>query len=146
MLIFTLAISCLTTSNLAWFMDLTFQVPMQYCSLQHQTFLPSPVTSTTGCFVFFFWLWLHLFILSGIIAPLFPSSTLGSYWPGRFISVSYLFAFSYGSRGSQGKNTELVCHSLLQQTMLFFFFLIKEYQDWNLGHTRWLELTWWLRW
>ena len=46
---FTLAISCLTTSNLQWFMDLTFQVPMQYCSLQHQTLLPSPVTSITGC-------------------------------------------------------------------------------------------------
>ena len=46
---FTLAIFCLTTSSLPWFMDLTFQVPMQYCSLQHQTLLPSPVTSTTGC-------------------------------------------------------------------------------------------------
>ena len=46
---FTLAISCLTTFNLPWFMDLTFQVPMQYCSLQHQTLLPSPVTSTAGC-------------------------------------------------------------------------------------------------
>ena len=46
---FTLAISCLTTSNLPWFMDLTFQVPMQYYSLQHQTLLPSPVTSTTWC-------------------------------------------------------------------------------------------------
>ena len=44
---FTLAISCLTTYNLPWFMDLTFQVPMQYCSLQHWTLLPSPVTSTT---------------------------------------------------------------------------------------------------
>ena len=30
-------------------MDLTFQVPMQYCSLQHWTLIPSPVTSTTGC-------------------------------------------------------------------------------------------------
>ena len=50
---FTLAISRLTTSNLPWFMDLTFQVPMQYCSLQHWTLLPSPVTSTTGyCFYF----------------------------------------------------------------------------------------------
>ena len=29
-------------------MDLTIQVPMQYCSLQHQTLLLSPVTSTTG--------------------------------------------------------------------------------------------------
>ena len=46
---FTLTISCLTTSNLPWFMDLTFQVPMQYCSLQHQTLLLSPVTSTAGC-------------------------------------------------------------------------------------------------
>ena len=50
---FTLAISCLTTSNLPWFMDLTFQVPMQYWSLQHQTLLLSPITSTTGyCFCF----------------------------------------------------------------------------------------------
>ena len=46
---FTLAISCLTTSNLPWFMDLTFQVPVQYCSLQHRTLLLSPVISTTGC-------------------------------------------------------------------------------------------------
>ena len=49
MSMFTLAISCLTTSNLPWFMDLTFQVPMQYCSLQYQTLLPTPVTSTSGC-------------------------------------------------------------------------------------------------
>ena len=53
MLMFTLAISCLTTSNLPWFMDLTFQIPVKYCSLQHQTLLLSPVTSTTGyCFCF----------------------------------------------------------------------------------------------
>ena len=53
MLTFTLAISCLTTSNLPRCMDLTFQVPMQYCSLQHRTLLLSPVTSTTGyCFCF----------------------------------------------------------------------------------------------
>ena len=49
MLTFTLAIACLTTSNLPWFMDLTFQVPMQSCSLQHGTLLLSPVTSTSGC-------------------------------------------------------------------------------------------------
>ena len=46
---FTLVISCLTTCNLPWFGDLTFQVPMQYCSLQHQTLLPSPVPFTIGC-------------------------------------------------------------------------------------------------
>ena len=50
---FTLAISCLTTSTLPWLMDLTFQVPMQYCSLQHRTLLLFPVTSTAGyCFCF----------------------------------------------------------------------------------------------
>ena len=53
MLTFTLAISCLTTSNLPWFMDLTFQVPMQYCSLQLRTLLLSPVTSTTECCFYF---------------------------------------------------------------------------------------------
>ena len=46
---FMLAISFLTTSSLPSFMDLIFQVPKQYCSLQHQILLPSPVTSTTGC-------------------------------------------------------------------------------------------------
>ena len=46
MLIFTLATSCLIISNLPWFMGQTFQVPMQYCSLQHQTLLSLPDTST----------------------------------------------------------------------------------------------------
>ena len=48
-------ISCLTTSNLAWFMDPTFQVPVQYCSLQHQILLCwgpawgiSPMTRSCG--------------------------------------------------------------------------------------------------
>ena len=50
---FTFAISCLTTSNLPWFMDLTFRVPMHYCSLQHWTLLPLPVTSSTGCYFCF---------------------------------------------------------------------------------------------
>ena len=53
MLMFTLVISYLTTSNLPLFMDLTVQVPMQYCSLQHRTLLPSPVPFATGfCFCF----------------------------------------------------------------------------------------------
>ena len=60
-------------------MDLTFQVPMQYCSVQHQTLLPSPVTSTAGLFL----LWLHPFILSGVISPLISNSILGTYQPGR---------------------------------------------------------------
>ena len=35
---------------------------------------------------------------------------------GVHLSVSYLFAFSYCFLGSQGKNTEVVCHSFLLWT------------------------------
>ena len=87
MSMFTLAISCLTTFNLPWFMDRTFQVPMQYCFLQHQTVLPSPVTSTGCCFL----LWLHLFILSGAISPVFSSSILGTNQAGEFIFQCPIF-------------------------------------------------------
>ena len=76
MSMFTLAISCLTTSNLPWFMDLTFQVPMQYCSLQHQTLLPSPVTSTAGhyfCFGSIPSFFLELFLYSFQVAHWAPT-------------------------------------------------------------------------
>ena len=82
MSIFTLPISCLTTSNLPWFMDLTFQVPMQYSSLQHQTLLLSPLTSTTGycfCFGSISSFLLELFLHS------FSSSILGTHQPGEFL-------------------------------------------------------------
>ena len=92
---FTLAISCLTTSNLPWFMDLTFQVPVQYCSLQHQTLLLSPAIHN---WVLFF-LWLHLFILSGVISPLISSSILGSYQPGELIFQCPIFLPFYTVHG-----------------------------------------------
>ena len=63
-------------------MDLTFQVPMQYCSLQHQTLLL--ITSHIPSWVLFL-LWLHPFILSGVISPLISSSILGTYRPGEFL-------------------------------------------------------------
>ena len=44
-----------------------------------------------------------------------PSPTSGVTW-GFPLSVSYHFAFSYCSWGSQGKNTEVACHSPLQWT------------------------------
>ena len=91
-------------------MDLTFQVPMQCCSLQHQI---ASITNHIHNWVLFL-LWLHL-IVSGVISPLISSSILGTYW-GVPLSVSCHFAFSYCSWGSQGKNTEVVCHSLLQWT------------------------------
>ena len=79
-LMVTLAISCLTTSNLSWFMDLTFQVPIQYYSLEHQTLLPSPVTSTTGwsfCFGSISSFFLELFLHSSSVAYWAPTD-LGS--------------------------------------------------------------------
>ena len=88
MLTFTLTISSLINSNLPWFMDLIFQVPMQYCSLQHWNLLPSPVTSHN--WVLFF-LWLSLFILSGVTSPLISSSILGTYPPGEFIFQCHIF-------------------------------------------------------
>ena len=110
---FTLAISCLTIANLPWFMDLTFQVPMQYCSLQHRTLLVSPVTSTTGCCVCFG-------SIPSVFLEFFLHWSPVAYWAltdlGVPLSVSSHFAFSYCSWGSQGKNTEMVCHSLLQWT------------------------------
>ena len=54
------------------------------------------------------------------------------------LSVSYLFAFSYCSWGSQGKNTKVVFHSLLQWTTF-----CQTSQPWpvHLGwpHTAWLS-------
>ena len=77
---FILAISCLTTSNLPWFMDLIFQVPMQYCSLQHQTLLLPSVTSTTGywfCFGSIPSFFLELFLYWSPVAYWTPTD-LGS--------------------------------------------------------------------
>ena len=106
MLMFALAISSLTTtSKLAWFMDLTFQVPMQYCSLQHQTWLSSAITSTTRCCFcfgsvssFFLELFLHSFpvaywthtdlggssfsVLSFCLFILFMGFSRQEYWSG----------------------------------------------------------------
>ena len=68
-------------------MDLTFQVPMQYFSLQHQTLLLSRHIHSWVLFL----LWLHPFILSGVISPLISSSILGTYQPGEFIFQCPIF-------------------------------------------------------
>ena len=74
---FSLDSSCLTISNLLWFMDLTFQVPMQYCCLQHQMLLLSPITFITGCFGFVFSFFLELFLHWSPVAYWAPTD-LGS--------------------------------------------------------------------
>ena len=85
---FTLAISCLTTSNLPWFMDLTLQVPMQCCSLQHQTLLLSPVTSTTGyCFCFG--------SIPSFFLELFLRWSPGAYWAPTNLGSSSFSVLSF---------------------------------------------------
>ena len=86
MLMFTLAISCLTKSNLPWFMNLTFHVPMQ------------SITSHIHNWVLFL-LWLHVFILSRVSSPVISSSILGTMDLGSssFSVLSFcLFILSMG--------------------------------------------------
>ena len=79
MSMFNLTISCLTTSNLPWFMDLTFLVPMPYCSSPHLTLLLPPDTSATGhnfCFESASSFFLKLFLCSSPVAY-WTTSSLG---------------------------------------------------------------------
>ena len=63
----------LTTPSLPWFIDLTFQIPMQYCFLWHRTLRPSPVKSTTGCCFLFD-------SVSSFFLELFFHWAPGTYW------------------------------------------------------------------
>ena len=113
---FTLAISCLTTSNLPWFMDLTFLIPMQYCSLQHWTLLSLPDASTAEqhfCFGPASWFFLEFLVIALHFYPV-------AYWTPSNLEGSSSgvipFCPSYCSWGSCGKNIGVVCHFLLQWT------------------------------
>ena len=64
MLMLTLAISYLTTSNLPWFFDLTFQFPMQYCSYSIRLYFHHQSQQQLGI-VFTLALSLHSFIQVG---------------------------------------------------------------------------------
>ena len=95
MMMFTLAISYLATSNLPWFMDLTFQVPMQYCSLQHRILLLSPGKFTTECCFCFGSLssfFLELFLHCSPVAYWAPTSL----WSSSFSIPSLFLAFHTG--------------------------------------------------
>ena len=69
-------------------MDLTFQVPMQCCSVQHQTLFPSPVTSTTGhCF--------HFGSVSPFFLELFLHSSPVEYWAPTNLGSSSFSVLSF---------------------------------------------------
>ena len=88
MLMFTLSVFFLATSSLPWFMNLTFQIPMQYCSSQHRTLLPSPVTSTTGCCF-------HLGSVSSFFLELFLHCSPVAYWPPTDLGSSFFSVISF---------------------------------------------------
>ena len=91
-------LSDLTELNWTEFMDSwslihgpNIPVGMQYYSLWHWTLLSSPVTSASGhCFFIVF---AHLFILSGVIFPLFSSCIFGTYQPGELIFQCHNFVY-----------------------------------------------------
>ena len=118
MSVLALVISFLTMSSLPYFTDLTFQVPMKFCSLQHQTFTVFTTRRIHNWAFFHFDQMLRSFSALNRYSPLLRSSISDPFRPGRApLPMSSLFAFSYCSRGSWGKNVDVVCHSLLQWTM-----------------------------
>ena len=86
MSMFPLSIFCLTTSNLP-LMDLTFQVPMLCCSLQHQTLLHHQSQPHLGVVLLLapslhsFWSYF----------PLFSISIFVTYQPEEFMFQCYIF-------------------------------------------------------
>ena len=59
-------------------------IPGSYAILLFTASDLASITSHIHSWVFFL-LWLHPFILSGVISPLISSSILGTYWPGEFL-------------------------------------------------------------
>ena len=85
---FTLAIFCLTTYNLPWFMDLTFQVLMQYCSTASDL---ASITSHIHNWVLFL-LWLH----PSFFLELFLHWSSVAYWVPTDLGSSSFSVLSFG--------------------------------------------------
>ena len=82
MLMFILAIFCLTTFQFTLIHGPN--IPGSYAVLLFTALDLASITSLIHNWVLFL-LWLHRFILSGVISPLISSSILGTYWPGGFL-------------------------------------------------------------
>ena len=81
MLMFTLAISCLTT---LFSLIHGHNIPGSYAILLFTASDLASITSHIHSWVLFS-LWLHPFIISEVICPLISSSLLGTYRPGEFL-------------------------------------------------------------
>ena len=142
-----LAMSCLTMSILPWFMDLTFQVLMQYCSL-HFTFTTRHIHN---------WESLPLgpshFILSGAISNcplLFPSSILDIFWHvGSSPAVISFFLFILSMGFSQQEYWNALpfpspVNHVCQKSSLLFICLRWPYTAWliaSLSYARCFAMT-----
>ena len=84
MSVFTLDISCLFA------LIHGPSIPGSYAILLFTTSNFTSISSHIHSLVLFL-LWLLLFILSGVISPLFSSSISGTYWPGEFIFQCPIF-------------------------------------------------------
>ena len=138
-----------------WFMALTSQVSMQYCSLQRLTLLPSPVTSTTGCcFSFdsvssFF---LELFLYWSLVAYWAPTD-LGSSSFSVLLSLClimlfmgvlkarilkwFAIPFSSGPRFVNLDKSPLICLELETKTRCVCVCLLSHFSRFRLFVTLW---------
>ena len=99
-------------------------IPCSYAILfTASQFTTPPVISTTGCVCMCVCACVCVFCFGSVslfFLMLFLHSSPAAYWApinlgsSSFIVFFFFFAFSYCLWGSQGKNTEVVCHSLLQ--------------------------------
>ena len=101
MLLLIPVISSLITSNLPWFIGLTFQIPVKYYFLEHQTLLSPPDTSTTEshfCFgpsTSFFLKLLVIALCSSPVAYWIPSNMGGSSGAIPFFLFILFMGFSW---------------------------------------------------
>ena len=112
MLMFTLAICCLTTSNLPWFMDLKFQLLCNIVFYSIRLLSPPDTCTTERDF--------HVGPTSSFFLELLFSSSSVAYWAPTDLAGSSSYTISFCLiilfMGSQGKNTGVVCYSLLHWT------------------------------
>ena len=90
-MIFALYISCLTTSNLSWFTNPTFQVLRSIVLHSIGLYFHIQITFSHIHYWASFLLWLLLFILSGAISLVLSSSILNTNQHGSFIFQCYIF-------------------------------------------------------
>ena len=113
MLMFTLVIFCLTTSNLPWFVDLT--IPGSYAIL---LFIASDFASITSQ-IHSWMLFCFGSVSSFFISPLISSNILGTYQPGEFIFQCPIFLPFHAVHGVL-KSRILKCFAFPFSSVLHF--------------------------